>query len=76
MGAHVMTIDGTEGTSFAVWAPNAVSVSVVGDFNGWDGRGHLMHRRPMSGIFELFIPGVKKEIFISMRSESGEVRSS
>ena len=60
MGAHVMTIDGTEGTSFAVWAPNAVSVSVVGDFNGWDGRGHLMHRRPMSGIFELFIPGVKK----------------
>ena len=55
-----MTIDGTEGTSFAVWAPNAVSVSVVGDFNGWDGRGHLMHRRPMSGIFELFIPGVKK----------------
>ena len=60
LGAHVMNIDGTEGTGFAVWAPNAVSVSVVGDFNGWDGRGHLMHRRPMSGIFELFVPGVKK----------------
>lgn len=68
-----MTIDGTEGTSFAVWAPNAVSVSVVGDFNGWDGRGHLMHRRPMSGILN-FYSRSKKEIFISMRSESGEVR--
>ena len=54
-----MTIGTTEGTCFAVWAPNAVSVSVVGDFNNWDGRGHLMHRMPMSGIFELFIPEVK-----------------
>lgn len=60
MGAHYVTMGSTSGTSFAVWAPNAVSVSVVGDFNEWDGRGHLMHRMPMSGIFELFIPGVKK----------------
>ncbi len=59
LGAHSMTIGTTEGTSFAVWAPNAVSVSVVGDFNNWDGRGHLMHRMPMSGIFELFVPEVK-----------------
>ena len=59
LGAHQMTIGTTEGTSFAVWAPNAVSVSVVGDFNHWDGRGHLMHRMPMSGIFELFVPEVK-----------------
>lgn len=59
LGAHPMTIGTTEGTSFAVWAPNAVSVSVVGDFNNWDGRGHLMHRMPMSGIFELFVPEAK-----------------
>lgn len=59
LGAHFMTYNGVKGTSFAVWAPNAVSVSVVGDFNGWDGRSHGMHRMPMSGIFELFIPGVK-----------------
>lgn len=58
MGAHPVKIDGTPGTYFAVWAPNAVRVSVVGDFNQWDGRRHPMHRMPMSGIFELFIPGV------------------
>lgn len=58
LGAHPVTVEGVQGTSFAVWAPNAVSVSVTGDFNNWDGRGHLMHRMPMSGIFELFIPGV------------------
>ena len=54
-----MEINGGKGTSFAVWAPNAVRVSVVGNFNEWDGRRHAMHRMPMSGIFELFIPGVK-----------------
>ena len=59
LGAHPMTIKGTDGVSFAVWAPNAVSVSVAGDFNKWDGRGYLMHRMPMSGIFELFVPGAK-----------------
>lgn len=59
LGAHPMTIKGTDGVSFAVWAPNAVSVSVAGDFNRWDGRGYLMHRMPMSGIFELFVPGAK-----------------
>lgn len=59
LGAHPKVINGVQGTSFAVWAPNAMRVSVVGDFNGWDGRCHMMHRMPMSGIFELFIPGVK-----------------
>lgn len=59
LGAHPVSICGVEGTAFAVWAPNAMRVSVVGDFNHWDGRCHMMHRMPMSGIFELFIPGVK-----------------
>lgn len=59
LGAHPMEINGVEGTAFAVWAPNALRVSVVGNFNNWDGRRHMMHRMPMSGIFELFIPGVK-----------------
>ncbi len=59
LGAHPMTIERTEGTAFAVWAPNAVRVSVVGDFNHWDGRIHQMRRNPESGVFELFIPDVK-----------------
>lgn len=59
LGAHLMTVDGVEGTYFAVWAPNAQRVSVVGDFNNWDGRFLMMHRMPMSGIFELFVPDIK-----------------
>ncbi|MBD5488815.1 MAG: 1,4-alpha-glucan branching protein GlgB [Lachnospiraceae bacterium] len=59
LGAHPEKIDDTEGVVFAVWAPNAMRVSVVGDFNGWDGRTHQMRRLWDSGIFELFIPGVK-----------------
>ncbi|MDC7286191.1 1,4-alpha-glucan branching enzyme [Blautia schinkii] len=59
LGAHPMTVNQVKGTYFAVWAPNAMRVSVVGDFNNWDGRCHMMHRMPMSGIFELFVPGVK-----------------
>lgn len=58
LGAHPMTVEGTEGVLFAVWAPNCKRVSVVGDFNGWDGRVHQMRRLADSGIFELFIPGV------------------
>lgn len=59
LGAHPMTIEGTSGTFFAVWAPNAVRVSVVGNFNRWDGRAHQMVRSAKGGIFELFIPDVK-----------------
>lgn len=58
MGAHPAVMNGVAGTHFAVWAPNAVRVSVVGEFNNWDGRTLPMHRMPMSGIFELFVPGV------------------
>ena len=59
LGAHPMNHEGEEGTYFAVWAPNAHRVSVVGDFNHWDGRIHQMKRVPHSGIFELFIPDAK-----------------
>ena len=58
LGAHPMTIDGTAGTAFAVWAPNARRVSVVGDFCGWDGRLLPMRRLGTSGVFEIFIPDV------------------
>ena len=59
LGAHPGTCGEVEGTYFAVWAPNAIRVSVVGDFDRWDGRRLPMHRMPMSGIFELFVPGVQ-----------------
>ena len=59
LGAHPIDLDGTKGVSFAVWAPNAQRVSVVGDFNGWDGRRHPMRRRHGAGIWELFIPGLQ-----------------
>ena len=56
LGAHLKTIDGVEGTLFAVWAPNAERVSVVGNFNQWDGRRHPMRCRYDAGVWELFIP--------------------
>ena len=58
LGAHVMEIDGVKGVHFAVWAPCAMRVSVVGDFNLWDGRRHQMEKLGESGVFELFIPGL------------------
>ncbi len=55
-GAHPMMFEGVTGVHFAVWAPNASRVAVVGEFNGWDGRRHIMRRRTDSGIWEIFIP--------------------
>ena len=57
MGAHPRRVDGRDGVRFAVWAPRARRVSVVGDFCDWDGRRHPM-RGSRSGIWELFVPGV------------------
>jgi 1,4-alpha-glucan branching enzyme len=59
LGAHLRTVDGVTGVNFAVWAPNAEGVSVVGDFNAWDGRRHPMKKHVPSGIWELFIPELK-----------------
>ena len=56
LGAHVITHEGVAGTHFAVWAPNAERVSVVGDFNIWDGRRHPMRRRGATGVWETFVP--------------------
>lgn len=60
LGASPMEVSGVSGVLFALWAPNAVRVSVVGDFNGWDGRFHQMERLWETGFFELFIPGMEK----------------
>ena len=57
LGAHGATIDGVSGTRFSVWAPNARRISVVGEFNFWDGRRHPMRFRRELGIWELFVPG-------------------
>jgi 1,4-alpha-glucan branching enzyme len=58
LGAHVITHEGHSGTHFAVWAPNAERVSVVGDFNQWDGRRHPMRRRGGTGVWETFLPNL------------------
>src|SRR5260370_200713 len=56
LGAHMITLQGVRGVHFAVWAPSAKRVSVVGDFNRWDGRTHPMRARGSSGIWEIFVP--------------------
>lgn len=73
LGAHVITVNKVKGTYFAVWAPNAQRVSVVGDFNTWDGRRHPMRKLRAAGIFELFIPGLGKgEIYkFEIKAQSG-----
>src|SRR3954469_12096122 len=60
LGAQLRTIDGVHGASFAVWAPNAERISVVGDFNHWDGRYHQMRSLGPSGVWEIFIPDVSQ----------------
>jgi 1,4-alpha-glucan branching enzyme len=58
LGAQLHVADGVAGVNFSVWAPNAEAVSIVGDFNGWDGQRHAMQKRIPSGIWELFVPGI------------------
>jgi 1,4-alpha-glucan branching enzyme len=60
MGAHPMELEGVAGVGFAVWAPNARRVSVVGDFNDWDGRRHPMRLHPGTGVWDLFVPGLAR----------------
>lgn len=60
LGGHLVEQDGIKGARFAVWAPNAKSVSVVGDFNGWDGRRNPMEGMPQSGIWASFVPGLQE----------------
>ncbi|MDD4914212.1 MAG: 1,4-alpha-glucan branching protein GlgB [Methylococcales bacterium] len=59
LGSHLHSMDDIEGVYFAVWAPNAQRVSVIGDFNNWDGRIHLMRNLGSTGIWEIFIPGLQ-----------------
>lgn len=59
LGAHPMTMEGKDGVYFAVWAPNAKKVSLVGDFNNWDQDTHVMNRLEPMGIYELFVPGME-----------------
>jgi len=60
LGAHPMVIDSVEGTSFAVWAPDAKQVSVTGDFNGWNMSSHPLYQQEQSGIWQSFVPGITK----------------
>ena len=76
LGAHLREMEGVAGVSFAVWAPNAIRVSVVGDFNYWDGRLCPMRSMGSSGIWELFVPGLDVGAFYKyeIKTASGELR--
>src|SRR6266550_1981528 len=76
LGAHVREIDGAAGTAFAVWAPNARGVAVVGEFNSWDGRLNPMRTLGSSGIWELFVPGVEEgaKYKFEIRTQDGRLR--
>ena len=67
MGAHLISHEGAAGIHFAVWAPNARRVSVVGDFNDWDGRRHVMRRRRDIGVWEIFIPDIGARARLQIR---------
>jgi 1,4-alpha-glucan branching enzyme len=76
LGAHVREVEGVAGTSFAVWAPSARAVSIVGDFNSWDGRLHAMRTLGSTGIWELFLPDVGEgnSYKFEILTQDGEVR--
>jgi 1,4-alpha-glucan branching enzyme len=76
LGAHVQELNGVTGTAFAVWAPNARSVAVVGDFNSWDGRLHPMRSLGSSGIWELFVPGIEEgtKYKFEIRGQDGRLK--
>jgi len=75
MGAHPREVEGILGTAFAVWAPNAQRVSVVGDFNGWDGRRHMLRQLAGSGIWDIFVPDVQQgeHYKFEIRGKDGDV---
>jgi 1,4-alpha-glucan branching enzyme len=75
LGAHMRTIGGVTGVNFAVWAPNSESVSIVGDFNGWDRRKHAMRKHIPTGVWELFIPDAKPGLLYkySVKARGGQV---
>jgi 1,4-alpha-glucan branching enzyme len=75
LGAHPMKMMGVHGTAFAVWAPNASRVSLIGNFNDWDGRRHIMRVHPGNGIWEIFMPGVAPgdKYKFEMLDQSGEL---
>lgn len=70
LGAHLREVDGVSGVNFLVWAPNASRVSVVGDFNGWDGSKNVMHKHFPSGLWETFVPGIGEGTLYKYRVES------
>ncbi|VTY04425.1 1,4-alpha-glucan branching enzyme GlgB [Neisseria subflava] len=76
LGAHFAELDGVKGVRFAVWAPNAQRVSVVGEFNNWDGRRHVMRFHRDNGIWDIFIPAVKLNALykFEIRDANGNVR--
>jgi 1,4-alpha-glucan branching enzyme len=75
LGAHPLDVGGTLGVHFSVWAPNALRVSVVGDFNTWDGRAHPMRSLGASGVWEIFIPAAKlgDRYKFELRTRTGDV---
>lgn len=76
LGAHFAELDGVKGVRFAVWAPNAQRVSVIGEFNNWDGRCHVMRFHRDNGIWDIFIPAVKLNALykFEIRDANGNVR--
>jgi 1,4-alpha-glucan branching enzyme len=75
LGAQLHVVDGVAGVNFAVWAPNADRVSVVGDFNAWDGAAHPLHKRIPSGIWEAFVPGLGPGTLYKFRVFAGGASS-